>query len=90
MAQRRLVAASDVGGHRELIEDGVTGTLFPPDDPPAMAASLADLLDDRTSWDQRRADGRAFVERERNWAVNVSRYQPIYERLVQRRAYSAG
>jgi glycogen(starch) synthase len=33
MAQGRLVAASDVGGHRELIEDGVTGTLFPPDDP---------------------------------------------------------
>ncbi len=29
MAQRRLVAASDVGGHRELIEDGRTGTLFP-------------------------------------------------------------
>ncbi|MGB5778592.1 MAG: TIGR04063 family PEP-CTERM/XrtA system glycosyltransferase, partial [Allopontixanthobacter sediminis] len=29
MAQRRIVAASDVGGHRELIKDGVTGSLFP-------------------------------------------------------------
>lgn len=28
MAQRRLVAASDVGGHRELIRDGETGILF--------------------------------------------------------------
>src|SRR3546814_8252078 len=28
MAQGKLVAASDVGGHRELIEDGATGTLF--------------------------------------------------------------
>jgi PEP-CTERM/exosortase A-associated glycosyltransferase len=89
MAQRRLVAASNVGGHRELIEDGVTGTLFPPDDPPAMAKALGDLLDDRSGWDQRRADGRIFVERERNWAVNVSRYQPIYEQLARRRAYPA-
>ena len=28
MAQGRLVLASDVGGHRELIRDGETGTLF--------------------------------------------------------------
>ena len=33
MAQRKLVVASNVGGHRELIEDGVTGTLFPAGDP---------------------------------------------------------
>ena len=41
MAQRKLVAASDVGGHRELIEDGVTGTLFPAGDPAALAAALS-------------------------------------------------
>ena len=45
MAQRKLVAASDVGGHRELIEDGVTGTLFPAGDPAALAAALADLFE---------------------------------------------
>lgn len=82
MAQGRLVAASDVGGHRELIEDGVTGLLFPPDDPPALADALSGLLKDRTGWDQRREVARAFVERERNWAVNVERYGPVYDRLV--------
>ena len=82
MAQRRLVAASDVGGHRELIEDGVTGTLFRPDDPAAIARSLISLLDDRAHWDQRRDIARAFVERERNWSVNVARYQPVYQRLT--------
>jgi len=40
MAQHRLVAASDVGGHRELISHGDTGTLFPPDDPAALADAL--------------------------------------------------
>lgn len=83
MAQRRLVAASDVGGHRELIEDGVTGTLFGPDDPAALAAALAGLLADRAHWDERRAVARAFVERERSWGVNVARYRPVYERLAK-------
>ena len=43
MAQGKLVAASDVGGHRELIEDGVTGTLFAADNPAAIAAALGGL-----------------------------------------------
>ena len=40
MAQGKLVAASNVGGHRELITDSVTGTLFAPGDPAACAAAL--------------------------------------------------
>jgi len=86
MAQRRLVAASDVGGHRELIRDGVTGTLFPPGDPLAMARSLAGLLADRDAWEPRRSRGRAFVEAERNWSVNVGRYAPVYQKLTERMA----
>jgi glycogen synthase len=82
MAQGRLVAASSVGGHRELIEHGVTGTLFPPDDPAAIADALAALLADRSGWDARRAVARAFVERERNWSSNILRYEPVYQRLL--------
>lgn len=82
MAQLKLVAASNVGGHRELIEDGVTGTLFAPDDPDALADALAGLLEDRAIWPQRRAAARAFVERERNWSSNISRYRPVYQRLT--------
>ena len=82
MAQRRLVAASDVGGHRELIRDGQTGTLFPPGDPRAMARSLAGLLADRGDWEARRDRGRCFVESERDWARNVARYAPVYQKLT--------
>jgi PEP-CTERM/exosortase A-associated glycosyltransferase len=85
MAQGRLVAASDVGGHRELIRDGETGTLFAADDPAAIAAALAGLLADRDEWDARRARARAFVERERNWSSNISRYEPVYQRLLAAR-----
>jgi glycogen(starch) synthase len=83
MAQGRLVAASDVGGHRELIADGETGTLFAPGDPAAIAAALAGLLADRSGWEARRAKARKFVEIERNWSSNVSRYHAVYQGLVQ-------
>jgi PEP-CTERM/exosortase A-associated glycosyltransferase len=82
MAQRKLVAASNVGGHRELIEDGVTGTLFPAGDPPALAAALAGLFEARERWEERRETARAFVERDRNWSSNISCYAPVYQRLT--------
>ncbi len=84
MAQDRLVAASSVGGHRELIEDGVTGTLFAPDDPAAIAQALAGMFADRGFWDERRVVARDFVERERNWSSNILRYEPVYQRLLGR------
>jgi glycogen synthase len=82
MAQGKLVAASDVGGHRELIEDGATGTLFAPGDPSAIADALAGLFADRSLWEGRRQAARAFVERDRNWSSNISRYEPVYRKLI--------
>ena len=38
--------ASDAGGTREVVEDGVTGLLVPPGDPVALAAALDRLLRD--------------------------------------------
>ncbi len=84
MAQGKLVAASAVGGHRELIEDGVTGTLFPADDPAGLAAAMAALLADTGMWDSRRATARAFVEKAHDWAANVRRYDPVYQTLLTR------
>ena len=82
MAQRRIVAASDVGGHRELITDGQTGLLFPPDDPAGMAATLADFIDRRDSWPTMREAGRAHVAAHHDWARNVQRYQRVYQDLI--------
>ncbi|SFJ17143.1 PEP-CTERM/exosortase A-associated glycosyltransferase, Daro_2409 family [Sphingomonas sp. NFR04] len=82
MAQQRLVAASDVGGHRELIEDGVTGTLFPADDPAALATALENLFCMRNQWDVRKTKARAYIEAERNWFVNIAVYDGLYENLA--------
>jgi PEP-CTERM/exosortase A-associated glycosyltransferase len=82
MAQMKLVAASNVGGHRELIEDNVTGTLFPPGNPAAIADSLDRLFADRANWQERRNCARRFVETDRNWSSNISRYIPVYQKLT--------
>jgi PEP-CTERM/exosortase A-associated glycosyltransferase len=82
MAQDKLVAASSVGGHRELVEDGRTGALFAPDDPAACAAALAQLIADRTSWPTIHAAGRQHVRDRHDWSKNVYRYLRVYQTLV--------
>lgn len=82
MAQQRLVAASNVGGHRELIAHGETGFLFAPDDHAACAATLAELLDRREDWDAIRAAGLAHVRARHDWAENARRYLEVYHLLI--------
>jgi PEP-CTERM/exosortase A-associated glycosyltransferase len=82
MAQGRIVVASDVGGHCELIRDGDTGFLFPAGDAEALACTLADVLARRADWPRMQRAGRQFVEGERNWRTSVARYEPVYARLA--------
>ena len=82
MAQRRVLVASDVGGHRELIVDGLTGRLFKAGDKEAFADAVVDMFAKRDQWDGFRRAGREFVENERNWQASVARYQTVYERLM--------
>jgi glycosyltransferase involved in cell wall biosynthesis len=82
MAQGRLVLASDVGGHRELIRDGVNGALFRAGSADALARSLVGLLRGHPPAAELKRNGRDFVERERTWRNSVARYAPIYSRLT--------
>jgi glycogen synthase len=82
MAQGKLVCASDVGGHRELIADGVTGRLFAPDDSRACAEALAAMLAYPEIWPAMRAAGRRHVEERHDWARNAARYRIVYQDLL--------
>ena len=82
MAQGRLVVASDVGGHLELIRDRDTGLLFRAGDPEALSEAVLKLLQDPELADGMRARARRFVEMERSWRASVARYAGVYERLL--------
>ncbi|MDA0188938.1 MAG: glycosyltransferase, exosortase A system-associated [Proteobacteria bacterium] len=82
MAQGRLLVASDVGGHRELIRDGETGVLFRAGSADSLASAIVQLLAKREYWPELRLAGRRFVEQERNWAASVGNYAAFYERLL--------
>ncbi len=82
MAQGRLLIASDVGGHKELIRDGETGLLFKSGDPAALVTTLERLLAQRDHWDTLRRQARQFVEQERNWQRSIAHYAPVYESLL--------
>ena len=82
MAQGRLVVASDVGGHRELIRNGETGLLFRAGSAESLADTLLRLLADEPLAAALRLAGRRHVEEERHWARSVGRYREAYRLLV--------
>ncbi len=86
MALGRLLVASDVGGHRELIRHADTGILFRAGSAAALTAALGSLLDSRDSWQGLRSAAREFVEAERHWIGSAVHYRPIFERLAQAHA----
>lgn len=86
MAQGRVLVASDVGGHKELIRHGETGWFFEAGKAEALCDAIVGLVERRAQWSQMRSAGRRFVESERNWAASVARYAGAYMPLVAKRA----
>jgi len=82
MAQGRLVVASDVGGHKELIRDRENGCLFKAGDAEDLAETVVGLLSTESNWPDLKRAGREYVETERNWQVSVANYQSVYPGLV--------
>lgn len=85
MAAGRIVVASDVGGHRELIRDGETGFLFKAGYLTALIECLNQALASRERWPQIRAGGRQVVA-ERDWRSVTGVYRPLFERLSLEKA----
>lgn len=83
MAQGRVLVASDVGGHKELIRHGETGMLFKADSADALAKSVLGLLSAQDRWPIMQEAGRRFVEEKRNWTASVANYRGVYTRLLQ-------
>jgi glycosyltransferase involved in cell wall biosynthesis len=86
MAAGLPVVASDVGGLRELVRDGETGTLVPPGDPAALANALRPLVADR---ELRRRFGSAGRERAKG-LFDLSGFRRAHLELYRRELAAAG
>lgn len=82
MAQGQIFVASDVGGHKELIQHDKTGILFQAGERDALAKAIWQLLESRDRWPALKANGRKFVEDVRNWRNSVANYVKPYEALT--------
>lgn len=78
MAMEKAVIASDVGGLRELVEDGVTGLLHRSEDVDDLAAKIEALADDEALRRKLGRQARAWVSEQRDWKRIVPRYAAVY------------
>ena len=82
MASARPVVATRVGGVPEIVEEGVTGLLVPPGDPPAMAAAILNLLGNEGLCRRMGAAGRVRIERDFTPACAKEKLESFYDRLL--------
>ena len=76
------VVASRVGGIPEVVVDGTTGLLVPPDDPIALSDAIARLLGDAELRARMGAAGRRRAEELFTASVMARAYELLYEELV--------
>lgn len=79
MSQRVATISSTAGAAAELIEDGVSGLLVPPDDPAALAAALARLIREPVLRRRLAAAGEKRVRREFTLAAGIERIAGLLE-----------
>jgi glycosyltransferase involved in cell wall biosynthesis len=82
MACGVCVVASDVGGIPELVEDGQSGMLVPPDDVDALVRALRAVLSDRDLRDRLGAAARRRVQAEFDIDVVWRRLDALYQEVV--------
>jgi phosphatidylinositol alpha-mannosyltransferase len=75
------VVASDIPGYREVVTQE-TGALVPPDDPDALAESIAGLLANEPARVARGRAARARAESEYAWPLLARRLEGCYERAL--------
>ncbi|WP_280154028.1 TIGR03088 family PEP-CTERM/XrtA system glycosyltransferase [Piscinibacter sp. XHJ-5] len=86
MASGLPIVATSVGGNVELLQDGATGRLVPPQDVDAMARALLDDWRDPDAARQRGRRARHDVERRFSLDGMVAAYGDLYDRLLAQAA----
>ncbi len=88
MAAGLPVVASDLPPVRELMEDGVHGSLVPPDRPAELARAIRILLEYPQLREGMGAEGRRHIRDHFNWELALQRLQAVYKELSPSSAQS--
>jgi glycosyltransferase involved in cell wall biosynthesis len=80
MFGKAVIATTSIGTE-DYIEDGVTGTLVPPCDAPAMASAIGDLWDNPAKRQTMGASARAWLLANAGFEVGPQRLAEILERV---------
>lgn len=79
------IVATRVGGNPDLIDEGITGLLVPPSDPPALCNSLLRLFADPVAAQRLGRAARAECERRFSLDRMVADYAAVYDQLLASR-----
>jgi glycosyltransferase involved in cell wall biosynthesis len=85
MASRRAAVVTDVGGNRELIEDGITGVVVPPGNSDALAVGILKVLQDKSFAQTMVAAARLKVERQFGIQRMVTDTEILYSALYEQK-----
>jgi D-inositol-3-phosphate glycosyltransferase len=88
LACERPVIASDFGGFREVVRQGETGLLVPPQQPTALAAAIDTLLADPARRAAFGSAGRRDVAARFSWDAVVGRVLAAYDEALSGRSIS--
>lgn len=86
LAMGKPLVASDVGGHRELIEDRQTGMLFQAGDRESLVQTVTGLLQDSALAAELAAKGMRHVRERRSWSASVRGYDTTYRQVAEKAA----
>jgi glycosyltransferase involved in cell wall biosynthesis len=78
MAMGTPVVASNVGGLRELVPDGVAGILVPPGEPEALAQGIIDLFSDQVRYRAFSRNAARITRHRYRWSRLVGQYLTLY------------
>ena len=84
MAMSKPLVASDIGGHRELIQNEFTGLLFRAGDVSALAGTLQRLLEDAGLRAKLATQGNDWVRQNHTWSKTTTCYSTIYKRALDK------
>ena len=84
MACSKPVVATKVGGNPELVQDGKTGFLVPPENPEKLAEVIITLLRNKKLGERMGKNGRKRVEKYFNIDKTVSEYEKVYIGLFKK------